>query len=67
MTKRKSRYIPVMPRYDIEGHNRPIITPEALEDRERRRSLAPRDYTAEFCGDPLPGYSALDRSAECKS
>ncbi len=30
-------------------------------EREHRRSLSRRDLTAEFFGDPLPGYSALDR------
>jgi hypothetical protein len=37
------------------------IPPEVLADRDRRRDLQPQDYTAEFFGDPLPGYSALDR------
>ncbi len=28
----------------------------------KRIGLKPRDLTAEICGDPLPGYSALDRA-----
>ena len=33
----------------------------ALADRDRRANLEPRDVTAWFFGDPLPGMSALDR------
>jgi hypothetical protein len=35
--------------------------PLALADRDRRASLEPRDFTAWFLGDPLPGMSALDQ------
>jgi hypothetical protein len=35
--------------------------PLALADRDRRAELEPRDLTAAFFGDPLPGMSALDR------
>ena len=35
--------------------------PLALADRDRRAELEPRDLTAWFFGDPLPGMSALDR------
>ena len=35
--------------------------PVALADRDRRAELEPRDLTAWFFGDPLPGMSALDR------
>jgi hypothetical protein len=35
--------------------------PLALADRDRRANLEPRDVTAWFLGDPLPGMSALDR------
>jgi hypothetical protein len=35
--------------------------PLALADRHRRAELEPRDLTAWFFGDPLPGMSALDR------
>jgi hypothetical protein len=34
--------------------------PLALADRDRRANLEPRDLTAWFFGDPLPGMSALD-------
>jgi len=34
--------------------------PLALADRDRRAKLEPRDLTAWFFGDPLPGMSALD-------
>jgi hypothetical protein len=35
--------------------------PLALADRDRRAELEPRDLTAWFFGDPLPGMSALDQ------
>jgi hypothetical protein len=35
--------------------------PLALADRDRRAKLEPRDLTAWFFGDPLPGLLALDR------
>jgi hypothetical protein len=35
--------------------------PLALADRDRRAKLEPRDLTAWFFGDPLPGMSALDQ------
>ena len=35
--------------------------PGALNERDRRALLRPRSLTAAICGDPLPGYSALDR------
>lgn len=37
--------------------------PEIFEDRAYRVGLSPRDLTAELCGDPKPGYSALERRA----
>lgn len=37
------------------------VPPEVLAERDRRRELVPRDLTAAFFGDPLPGYSALER------
>lgn len=36
-------------------------SPDALAERNHRINLSPRDLTAAFFGDPLPGYSALDR------
>ncbi len=36
--------------------------PAALAEREQRLALAPRDLTAEIFGDPLPGYSALEKA-----
>lgn len=48
-----------------KGHHRvsstDIVPTECDEDRRRRQSLEPRDITASFMGDPLPGYSALER------
>ncbi|HEX4043237.1 MAG TPA: hypothetical protein VHY10_16185 [Xanthobacteraceae bacterium] len=35
--------------------------PRALAERDQRLAVAPRDLTAALCGDPLPGYSALER------
>jgi hypothetical protein len=40
-----------------------VIPPdELIRDAERRMNLEPRDTTALICGDPKPGYSALDRA-----
>lgn len=39
----------------------PRPTSELLHERDMRAQIPPRDLTAAFCGDPLPGYSALDR------
>lgn len=41
----------------------PRPTSELLCERDRRLQIAPRDLTAALCGDPLPGFSALDRRA----
>lgn len=38
-----------------------IVPTEREHDRRYRQSLEPRDLTAGFFGDPLPGYSALER------
>lgn len=35
-------------------------TSELMEDA-KQRLLAPRSITSEFCGDPAPGWSALER------
>lgn len=37
------------------------IPPSVLEERDRRGLLEHSSITASFFGDPLPGYSALDR------
>lgn len=37
------------------------VPDSVLQDRDRRMQLAPRDLTAAFFGDPLPGMSALER------
>lgn len=45
---------------------RPGTIPAHVEaDRGRRLSISPRDHTAFIMGDPLPGYSALDRRGTC--
>lgn len=36
---------------------------EILAERDRRVGLQHRDLTAAFFGDPLPGFSALERQA----
>ena len=41
------------------GYGRP--PDEVLAEREYRERLPHRDLTAAVCGDPKPGYSALDR------
>ena len=37
------------------------IPDEVIAERERRQLAAHRDLTSAICGDPLPGFSALDR------
>jgi hypothetical protein len=37
------------------------ITPAQLADRDARKRLEHSSLTAAFCGDPLPGRSALDQ------
>jgi hypothetical protein len=37
------------------------IPPEVLADKAHRATLEHHDFTAAFCGDPLPGRSALDK------
>ena len=49
------------PTYEVDP--RPNVTDAELADLERRYLLAPRDLTAAYMGDPLPGYSALDKGA----
>jgi len=39
----------------------PEIPEHVLAERDRRLDLERTTVTAIFCGDPLPGYSALDR------
>lgn len=41
-----------------------VIPPEVLADREKRYAITPRDLSAARLGDPLPGYSALERRVE---
>jgi hypothetical protein len=39
-----------------------ITVPETvMEERHRRMAVSPRSFTAAWQGDPLPGYSALDK------
>ncbi len=46
----------IEPRSDVK------ITNAQITDRDHRRSLFPISTTAACMGDPLPGYSALDRA-----
>lgn len=39
------------------------VNDDILRARDRRLKIKPRDLTAYICGDPLPGYSALERRA----
>lgn len=47
------------------GWDKPSSRPPAdlIAERDRRSAMAPRDLTAAMFGDPLPGYSALERRA----
>lgn len=50
----------------IENKARTIyVPPQVLADRDRRLELE-QSTTAALCGDPLPGYSMLDRQREEK-
>lgn len=51
-------------RVHFELKNSTFVVPQQiLDDRARRYSIAPRDITSAFCGDPLPGFSALEKRA----
>jgi hypothetical protein len=39
----------------------PYVCESAVADRDLRKRIAPRDLSAALFGDPLPGYSALDK------
>jgi hypothetical protein len=39
----------------------PFVCGIAAADRDIRKTIMPRDLSAAFFGDPLPGYSALDK------
>jgi len=46
------------PRFRVDSISAP---PQVLTERNLRLAIPPRDLTAEFFGDPKPGYSALER------
>lgn len=46
---------------NIEPGTGPQPSDEQQQDRVRRQLADPRDLTAAICGDPVPGYSALER------
>ena len=48
-------------RFRVAAHKNKFIPDEVEADRDARKELRPRDLTAQLLGDPLPGYSALDR------
>jgi hypothetical protein len=43
--------------------DQPKLPASAIADREARYATPPRSLTALLCGDPLPGFSALERRA----
>jgi hypothetical protein len=49
----------------IRSHSVLIIstrpTSDLLAERDAKSAIPPRDLTAAFCGDPKPGFSALER------
>ncbi len=61
-THAKYNYI-MTARARIYVSNGVTIPDERDLDRRHRQTLEPRDLTAAFMGDPLPGYSALERRA----
>lgn len=46
-----------------EQSNTLKIPEETRQEWRHRQSLDPRNLTAAFCGDPLPGFSALEKRA----
>lgn len=46
-----------------DGSDKANIPEQTVSEWRSRRALSPSSLTAHFCGDPLPGYSALDRRA----
>ena len=46
---------------DLISTTGPKIDPALVAERDARGNIPPRDLTAVFCGDPKPGYSALER------
>jgi len=42
----------------------PPVPQQVIADRDRRAALAPRSLIAALAGDPLPGYSALERRSD---
>lgn len=58
--KRKSYYIATSIR-PSKPHVSSRPSEALLAERDRRARIAPRDLTASLLGDPLPGFSALDR------
>lgn len=47
--------------FRITTYKNKFVPDEVVAERDARKRLQPRDLTAAFFGDPLPGYSALDR------
>jgi hypothetical protein len=45
----------------IKEPERMHIPETVISERDRRQALTPRSFTAAWQGDPLPGYSALDK------
>jgi hypothetical protein len=43
----------------------PAPSSDAVAERNIRLATPPRDLTAAVCGDPRPGYSALERRGAC--
>lgn len=46
--------------YEVRAEELPPTSRE-LAERAARLAIPPRDLTAMLCGDPRPGYSALER------
>lgn len=58
------RRVPSSYRIQVEGQ-RYQASHDALDDRERRReALEQQTLTQAFCGDPPPGFSALERGVK---
>jgi len=58
---KESIYGPDAPRAPKRQTISAYVCERAAADRDARKIIPPRDLSAAFFGDPLPGYSALDK------
>jgi hypothetical protein len=64
--KHRRKYKPISRPGSAEDRPESAVTsvrapPEVLAERDRRNAIDHPDLTSAWCGDPKPGYRALDR------